>query len=251
MYLKTSLQHQSSTTVLCNGTRYQVSPQGVIVGTDGEPFNVPEVDARRLLANSAWGEVAPVRKPVTGAVAPPTPKASITLLTAPVAPSPPSGPATLPTKEQLMAKGANEGQAIGTIVFETALAEGKGREEAEKLAQVAYNAWEEQVRGEAPKLPEGPPPPPSSASTEPSVAASAAAASGDKPAERPVVSYPAEPKDGEDWPDPTEEMELGYLRKMADAYDITGAEQANRKTLVSRIKVAMYPPKPATSAVAS
>ncbi len=45
----------------------------------------------------------------------------------------------------------------------------------------------------------------------------------------------------EEWPDPTEEMDIEYLKKMADAYEIPYAVNIGKATLIKRIMKAMYP----------
>lgn len=44
-----------------------------------------------------------------------------------------------------------------------------------------------------------------------------------------------------EWPDPTEEMSLEYLRQMADAYEVSYTARTGVKRLVSDITKAMYP----------
>jgi hypothetical protein len=48
------------------------------------------------------------------------------------------------------------------------------------------------------------------------------------------------PDDG-DWPDPTPEMPMEYLREMAKGYEIKHNSRTKRETLVKRIMTAMYP----------
>lgn len=53
-------------------------------------------------------------------------------------------------------------------------------------------------------------------------------------------SDPPVPAEGEEWPDPTEEMSVEYLKLMADAYEVTYAKNIGKATLIERIKAAMY-----------
>lgn len=46
--------------------------------------------------------------------------------------------------------------------------------------------------------------------------------------------------EGIEWPDPEESMDLDYLQKMADAYEVKYAAKTSKKTLVQAIKKAMY-----------
>lgn len=43
-----------------------------------------------------------------------------------------------------------------------------------------------------------------------------------------------------EWPDPDESMDIGYLREMAEAYEVTFNSRTPKKTLVKRISAAMY-----------
>lgn len=43
-----------------------------------------------------------------------------------------------------------------------------------------------------------------------------------------------------EWPDPDEGMDIEYLRKMAEAYEVTFNARTSKKTLVKRIGSAMY-----------
>lgn len=52
-------------------------------------------------------------------------------------------------------------------------------------------------------------------------------------------SAEAEDASGE-WPDPDESMDIGYLREMAEAYEVTFNSRTPKKTLVKRISAAMY-----------
>lgn len=54
-----------------------------------------------------------------------------------------------------------------------------------------------------------------------------------------AIADPPVPSDG-DWPDPTGEMSLGYLRQMADAYKVKYAKNAGKKTLIKRVMGEMY-----------
>lgn len=49
------------------------------------------------------------------------------------------------------------------------------------------------------------------------------------------------PDEGEDWPDPEVSMGLGYLRKMADAYEVKWTPKTGKKKIVADIMKAMYP----------
>jgi hypothetical protein len=48
------------------------------------------------------------------------------------------------------------------------------------------------------------------------------------------------PEDG-DWPDPTEEMPMEYLREMAAAYQVKYNGLTAKKTLIKKIMIEMYP----------
>lgn len=60
--------------------------------------------------------------------------------------------------------------------------------------------------------------------------------------EEPTTSWEV-PEEGADWPDPTEEMPLAYLRQMADAYEVKYTARSNKKELVRKVMVEMYPDK--------
>ncbi len=51
---------------------------------------------------------------------------------------------------------------------------------------------------------------------------------------------PPKPAEGEEWPDPTEEMSMDYLKAMADAYEVKYASNIGPGTLIERLKESMY-----------
>ncbi len=55
-----------------------------------------------------------------------------------------------------------------------------------------------------------------------------------------VVEYPNIPGIGENWPDPKEDMDLEYLRKMATAYDIKIYPAMKQKRICQLIMAEMY-----------
>ncbi len=59
-------------------------------------------------------------------------------------------------------------------------------------------------------------------------------------AEPEVAAAGAELPDAGEWPDPTEEMDIGYLRQMAGAYGLKTTTRNGKKQLVAMIKKAMY-----------
>jgi len=96
---------------------------------------------------------------------------------------------------------------------------------------------------------DGPPPVPDEAQAAPEAAP--------EPAPEPVAQPDLEPvpepvaevtaggngaaaKEAEEWPDPTEEMDLAYLRDMANAYEVKTTARMTAKTLVKKINEAMY-----------
>lgn len=50
----------------------------------------------------------------------------------------------------------------------------------------------------------------------------------------------AEAETDAEWPDPDESMDVGYLREMAEAYEVIFNVRTPKKTLVKRIHAAMY-----------
>jgi len=46
----------------------------------------------------------------------------------------------------------------------------------------------------------------------------------------------------EEWPDPTEDMNIEYLRRMADAYEVRYTGRTGKPRLIKDIVEAMYPP---------
>ncbi|UCG53369.1 MAG: hypothetical protein JSW58_07400 [Candidatus Latescibacterota bacterium] len=56
------------------------------------------------------------------------------------------------------------------------------------------------------------------------------------------VETPGDDPEGDDnpWPDPTMDMEISYLREMAEAYQVTFTKKTPKKALVAKIKKAMY-----------
>lgn len=73
------------------------------------------------------------------------------------------------------------------------------------------------------------------------------------PVEAPVVEPPEETKaetpeepGGEapeakpEWPEPTEDMDIGYLKQMADAHDVKYSVLIGKEKLIERLKEAMY-----------
>lgn len=61
---------------------------------------------------------------------------------------------------------------------------------------------------------------------------------------KPEVPAPSEaekiPAPGEDWPDPDEKMSLGYLQKMAQAYNVKFNKTMSKAVLTKKIMAAMY-----------
>lgn len=51
---------------------------------------------------------------------------------------------------------------------------------------------------------------------------------------------PPVPGEDGDWPDPTEEMSLEYLKLMADAYEIEYGARIGKEKLLERLKAEMY-----------
>ena len=75
-------------------------------------------------------------------------------------------------------------------------------------------------------------------------AATPAAAPVPSPKEAPKAAATwAIPEEGGEWPDPTVEMPLEYLKAMASAYDVKCNSKTKPEDLVSRIHAAMYPPE--------
>lgn len=65
--------------------------------------------------------------------------------------------------------------------------------------------------------------------------------SGKEPATVKLVDPPVPDEDtDEEWPDPSEEHSLEYLKKMADAYEIKYGRNIGKSTLIKRINVAMF-----------
>jgi hypothetical protein len=63
------------------------------------------------------------------------------------------------------------------------------------------------------------------------------------PVVAPIAPVAAQPEPGSEdyeWPDPDEAMEIDYLREMAEAYGVPFDDKTTKKTLVKRIKSAMY-----------
>ena len=50
-----------------------------------------------------------------------------------------------------------------------------------------------------------------------------------------------DPEEESDWPDPDEEMDINYLREMADAYEVKYTIRSAKATLIKHIMAAMYP----------
>jgi len=48
-------------------------------------------------------------------------------------------------------------------------------------------------------------------------------------------------EDESEWPDPDEEMDIKYLREMADAYEVKYTIRSAKATLIKHIMAAMYP----------
>lgn len=63
--------------------------------------------------------------------------------------------------------------------------------------------------------------------------------------EKTLEPVPQDPESGgqegdAEWPHPTEDMDLDYLKEMADAYEVSYGRNIGAKTLVKRIEEAMY-----------
>lgn len=50
-----------------------------------------------------------------------------------------------------------------------------------------------------------------------------------------------EPTGDEEWPDPTDEMPVDYLRKMAEAYEVKHTAKTSKRDLIKKIMAEMYP----------
>jgi|PlaIllAssembly_1097288.scaffolds.fasta_scaffold194083_1 hypothetical protein len=64
----------------------------------------------------------------------------------------------------------------------------------------------------------------------------------EKPVERGKVAAGVEriPGPGEDWPDPVATMSVGYLHKMAQAYQVKFDKKTSKAVLIKKIMAAMY-----------
>lgn len=55
-----------------------------------------------------------------------------------------------------------------------------------------------------------------------------------------TIVDPPVPGDNEEWPDPTEALSIGYLRQMADAYEVKHNKRTKKLTLIKNIHKAMF-----------
>jgi hypothetical protein len=201
MDLQCLIPHYVGQTISVDGRKYKV---------DGDAFlrGVPDADAKALLQNRTCWALA--RTPVGAAPA-----------------EKPQGKIVVPTIEEVEKAGYAPSAARAIVAKQQALADGKSIKEADDLAQAAMDAY---LKAEADRIAEE---------------AKAAGAGGGKGTGTPETApkaavYPAIPVEGEEWPDPTEEMELEYLHKMALAYEVKAPANIGKAKLIEKIKAVMY-----------
>lgn len=111
-----------------------------------------------------------------------------------------------------------------------------GIKEADAAKLIRNPAWST-TDGTEPKAPK-----PKDEPTEPSMASAVIAAEERKliPDPPPADEGVSEDETSDEWPDPTEDMDIEYLRQMADAYEVSYSGRTGAKTLVKKIRAEMY-----------
>ena len=97
MLIKNLLEHKKNTTVLVNGHTYAIAQDRVIRDPEGNPQNVPEEDAVKLLANQeAWAIYDPSQVAKVAPRAADRPRIQLVTATGDVLPPPPLAPQAAP-----------------------------------------------------------------------------------------------------------------------------------------------------------
>jgi len=235
MHLENLNPNKRNSKVTCRGTTYWIGHGGFIAEPDDPhtPVDIPEEHASVLLQGKAWRELA---------WDPNDPKYAKRMMPAPEGKGLGRRPRTrdeLHWEQGVQPKTVDElegqpitvatkdGKPTGTELIEKPMTDAdleKAAREADK-AIAAANAKElEEDTGLMADVD----------SSEEADEAGKALAVDAEPDEWLV------PDEGEEWPDPTEDMPIDYLRQMAVAYAVTHTKKTAKKTLIKNITKEMY-----------
>ena len=250
MQLENVFPHKRNTNVTVNGNIYRIGAGGFIADGEGEPFEVPEEDAAKLLQGRAWRALS--WDPADPANS--SRFASASAVT-------PSGRKGRPPRDMQQLE-ADYGQKFKNTKGEvvkgpvTPAASLENDPEAAKALGIKADqgvsdrdverlqkADAAQARESAKLALKSASTPAGKAEAE-TMAASAGLATGEAAVGdgRPAASAPkwTVPADG-NWPDPKEAMPIEYLHEMADAYEVKYGKKLGKKKLVKKIHDEMYP----------
>lgn len=227
MQLENVYAHKRNSRVTVNGNQYWIGPGGFIADEKGDPADVLDEDAAKLLQGKAW-------KKLSWDPTAPENKARFTK-----ASDYPKGKGIGRPPRSMEQMGVDylgkpiKREDIGPQAVGTATKDGQlegveavppSDEELAKATQEDQDNENEDAEKHGRDS-----------------AAQFAAEAGQPPGKEPTIIDPPAPGEGEDWPDPTEGMSTDYLKQMAAAYEVKFAKNIGKKTLLKRIMKEMYP----------
>lgn len=243
MKLENVFPHKKNTNVTVNSTIYRIGPGGFIETADGIPFDVPDEDAYKLLQGRAWRELswdptdpknasrfASLKPGKPGGTKGRAPRSMQQMETD-------YGVKLQETKGELAKGPVQPAAALDSnpdAVKDLNIVADQGGPSDKELERLA-KADRTQVAQSAKQA---------GASEETETTAATATYGGDAAIGdgRPAAgnSEWSVPEDG-NWPDPSEEMSIGYLHEMADAYEVKYSKRLGKAKLIKRINDEMYP----------
>lgn len=241
MFLENVRPQKRNSNVTVNQTIYHIGPGGFIAAEDDPtvPFDVPDEDAKKLLAGKSWRPLSwdpedpananrfiksaggyPARK---GLGRPPRDMSGIKDEFG----GKPIGRTELPP--QAIGTGSRAGELSGV--------ENEAPSDEQLMKAVERDQKTEEADAASGKRVAGAQ---MSSSDVVLVGGDVAVGDGKPPAgASPVAVDPPVPADG-DWPEPTPVMSRDYLEQMADAYEVKYSKRLGDEKLIERIKGAMY-----------
>lgn len=217
---------KKNTHVTVNGNMYWVGHGGFIDDGEGEPLDVPETDAAKLTQGRAWKELS---------WDPKDPKYAKRMMPVPEGIGIGRRPRTIEEMKWDQGVRPKTVEELGGQTVTIPTKDGKPTgEEAVETAPPTPEELEKAEKAQTGLL---------SDSGADAVSADTTreieALSGSNGAEEPDNSSTVV-ESGSEWPDPTEDMDIEYLREMAGAYDVTFHHRAGKPRLIKDIMAAMY-----------